>query len=234
MNILRLSILKNLRGFHWPRLCFISGVEINSGDKMTKRMIKQPHIRDINVIDLILIDHRFIKECVETLANDLADKNLKLSMAKGFLETLTLHSIAEKNIVYAPLVDEEEFHFNILESQIEHGIVDEKVKLLKPKVAHAKILKDELSAELKVLAELVKHHIKEEESELLPKMSEQLDQETLKLMGEEFMKARKMNSNDLKDYPHLQDELISWKDDVQKVSSQFLSKMDNYVENLKH
>lgn len=201
---------------------------------MTKRVMKQPHIRNINVIDLILIDHRFIKECIETLTNDQADKNLKLTMAKGFLEALALHSLAEKNIVYIPLVDEEEFHFNILESQIEHGIVDEKVKLLKPKVAHTKVLKDELEAELKVLAELVKHHIKEEESELLPKMNEQLDQETLKIMGEEFMKARNMSSSDLRDYPQLQDELVSWKDDVQKVSSQFLSKMDKYVENLKH
>lgn len=201
---------------------------------MTKRNIKQPHIRDIDVIDLILIDHRFIKECVETLGNEKADKNLKLTMAKGFLEALALHSVAEKNIVYDRLQEDEEFHFNILEAQIEHGIVDEKVKLLKPVVAHTKVLKDELEAELKVLAMLVKKHIKEEESELLPKMREQIDEETLKNMGEAFMKARNMSSNDLRDYPQLQDELVTWKDDVQKVSSQFLSKMDKYVENLKH
>lgn len=201
---------------------------------MTKRKMKQPHIRDIDVIDLILIDHRFIKEAVETLSSEKADKNIKLAMAKDFLEAVALHSVAEKNIVYDRLESDEEFHFNILEAQVEHGIVDEKVKLLKPKVTHSKTLKDELEAELKVLAELVKHHIKEEESELLPKMREQIDDETLKMMGEAFMKARNMTSNDLRDYPQLQDELVLWKDDVQKVSSQFLSKMDKYVENLKH
>ena len=201
---------------------------------MTKRNMKQPHIRDIDVIDLILIDHRFIKECVETLSNEKADKSIKLAMAKDFLEAVAHHSSAEKNIVYDRLEADEEFHFNILEAQIEHGIVDEKVKLLKPKVVHSKTLKDELEAELKVLAELVKNHIKEEESELLPKMREQIDEETLKIMGDAFMKARKMTSKDLRDYPQLQDELVSWKDDVQKVSSQFLSKMDKYVENLKH
>lgn len=196
--------------------------------------MKQPHIRDIDVIDLILIDHRFIKECVETLSNERTDKSIKLAMAKDFLEAVAPHSSAEKNIVYDRLEADEEFHFNILEAQIEHGIVDEKVKLLKPRVVHSKTLKDELEAELKVLAELVKNHIKEEESELLPKMREQIDEETLKIMGDAFMKARKMTSNDLRDYPQLQDELVSWKDDVQKVSSQFLSKMDKYVENLKH
>lgn len=201
---------------------------------MSKRHVKQPQIKDINIIDLILIDHRFLKDCIETLIKESADKNLKLAMAKDFLEVLSLHSEAEKNVVYAKLQSDEEFHFTILESLIEHGIVDDKIKLLRPRIAHSKTLKDELEAELKVLAELAKHHIKEEESEFLPRMSEQLDEDTLKLMGEDFMKARKMTSKDLKDFPHLQDELVVWKDEVQKVSSQFLSKMDKYVENLKH
>jgi len=201
---------------------------------MAKSTVKQPHIRDINVIDLILIDHRFIKECVETLTNHEADKHLKLSVAKGFFEAFHQHSDAEKQVVYSKLEGLENFHFNILEAQVEHSNVDEKIKLLRPRITHAKILKDELEAEIKVLAEMVKHHIREEESELLPKMREELDSETLRILGDEFMKARKMTPHDLENYPQLQDELVSWKDDVQKVSSQFLSKMDRYVENLKH
>lgn len=201
---------------------------------MTKSIVKQPHIRDINVIDLILIDHRFIKECVETLTNPDADKHLKLTVAKGFFEAFHQHSDAEKQIVYSRLEGLENFHFNILEASVEHANVVEKMKLLRPRIAHAKILRDELEAELKVLGEMVRQHIKEEESELLPKMSGELDDETLRTMGEGFMKARKMTPHDLENYPQLQDELVSWKDDVQKVSSQFLSKMDRYVENLKH
>lgn len=201
---------------------------------MSERNVKLPHIRNINVIDLVLIDHRFIKECIETLLLDSADKSLKLSLAKGFLETLEKHSIAEKKIIYSRLLNDEEFHFNILEAQVEHGIIDEKIKFLMPKVASSVGLKDELEVELKVLADLVKHHLREEESELLPKMTELLDEESLRSMGEEFMKAREMSSRDVIDFPELQDELVSWKDDVQKVSSQFLSKMDKYVENLKH
>ena len=201
---------------------------------MKKFLAKQPLIRDINVIDLILIDHRFIKECVETLTHHDADKHLKLTVAKGFFEALQQHSDAERQVVYTKLESLENFHFNILEAQAEHANVDGMIKLLRPKTAHAKILRDELEAELKVLAELVKHHIKEEESELLPRMAEELDDETLRILGDEFMKTRKMTLHDLENYPQLQDELVSWKDDVQKVSSQFLSKMDKYVENLKH
>lgn len=190
-------------------------------------------IRDINVIDMILIDHRYIKECIEVLKGD-ENKLRKLDVAKGFLDAIFKHSEAEKETVYSVLEGNEEFHFNILEAEIEHGIVDEKVSLLKPRISRSKNLKDELEAELKVLAELVEHHIKEEESELLPKMNHELDSETLREMGNAFMKSRKLTVKDLRDYPDLQDELVQWKDSVQKISSQFLSKMDKYVEDLRH
>ncbi len=145
---------------------------------MTRRR-RDTEIRNLNVIDMILIDHQFLKECIEIL-------------------------------------------------------IDEKIKLLKPRVSCSRLLKDEIEAELKVLAELVKRHIKEEESELLPKMTSELEDEMLKDMGEVFMNLRKISPKELRTYPQLEDQLVVWKDDVQKVSSQFLSKMDRYVENLKH
>jgi hemerythrin-like domain-containing protein len=200
---------------------------------MTRKR-RDTQIRDMNVIDMILIDHRFIKECIEILVGDQSDKQQKLNVGRGFLDALQKHLEAEREVVYAPLEAEEEFHFNILEAQIEHGMVDEKIKLLKPRIARSRVLKDEIEAELKVLAELVKVHIKEEESELLPKMNSELEEHMLKQMGEIFMKQRKLTPKDLSDYPQLEDQLVTWKDDVQKVSSQFLSKMDRYVENLKH
>ena len=191
-------------------------------------------IQDINVIDLILLDHQYLKECIEVLTDENADKKKKIPVAKGFLEELSKHSNAEKRAIYKPLESNEELHFNILESEIEHGIVDQKVKLLKPKLTRIRILQDEVEAELKVLAELVQNHIKEEESEMIPKMKEEVDDQTLMEMGVKFMKLRKFSSSDLHDFPQLQDELVQWKDSVQKISSQFLTKMDKYVENLKH
>lgn len=201
---------------------------------MGSQQVTRSNIRDLNVVDMVLLDHRFIKECVEVLVSEKAEKNEKLTIGKEFLDVLHKHSHVEREVVYSPLEPEEEFHFNILEAKVEHGLIDEKIKLLRPRLSHSKTLKDEMEAELKVLAELVKAHIKEEESELLPKMLEEIDEETLKEMGELFMKARKLSVQDLKEWPHLEDELIVWKDDVQRISSQFLSKMDKYVENLRH
>lgn len=199
---------------------------------MTKGQVEG--VQQASVIDLILIDHRYLKECVKVLSDEDADKKKKLSMAKGFLETLQKHSMAEKKAVYASLVKNEELHFNILEAEIEHGIVDQKVKLLKPRLARARVLKEAVEAELKVLAELVKHHLQEEESEVLPKMQQEYTDEELDQMGADFMRLRKFSPKSLHDFPVLQDELILWKDTVQELSSKFLSKMDQYVENLKH
>jgi hemerythrin-like domain-containing protein len=193
-----------------------------------------PGMQELNVVDLILIDHRFVKECIEVLTDEDAEKREKMAMARDFLDAVALHSLAEKKAIYAPLEKNEELHFNILEAGIEHGIVDQKVRSLRNKLSHARVLKDEVEAELKVLAELVKHHIMEEESELLPKMKDVIDDHSLSEMGETFMKIRKFTAKDLKDYPQLQDELIQWKDSIQKVSSEFLTKMDKFVEDLQH
>jgi len=190
--------------------------------------------QELSVIDLILIDHRFLKECIEVLTDENADKRKKMSVAREFLDAIALHSSAEKKAIYTSLEKNEDLHSNILEAEVEHGIVDKKVKALKIKFLHARVLKDELEAELKVLAELLKHHLMEEESEMLPKMNDVIDDETLNDMGREFMKIRKFTTKDLKDYPQIQDELIQWKDNIQKVSSEFLAKMDKFVENLQH
>lgn len=203
---------------------------------MTQRKVStgRQTIQDVSVIDLILLDHQYVKECVIVLVDEDADKKLKLEVAKGFLEAVQRHSQAEKKAIYTPLESNEELHFNVLEAEIEHGIIDYKVKSLKTKISNIRVLKDELEAELKVLAELVQHHLKEEESEILPKMKEEVDEESLMEMGSAFMKLRQFSAEELKHLPQLEEELIQWKDSVQKVSSQFLTKMDKYVENLKH
>lgn len=199
-----------------------------------RRVNEENGIQDLNIIDLILMDHRFLKTSIEVLIDDGADRKRKLSISKDFLDAVALHSSAEKKAVYANLENHPELHFNILEARTEHELIDHKVKVLRGKVSRTRVLRDKLSVELKVLAELLKHHLMEEESETLPRMDEAIGDETLREIGKEFMKVRKFSVEDFKDYPLLQDELIQWKDSIQKVSSEFLTKMDKFVEGLHH
>lgn len=191
-------------------------------------------IQNLSVIELILIDHRFIKNCIEMLLDDNADRREKLSISKKFLNALVDHSVAEKKAIYIPLEKNEDLHFNILEAEIEHANILKKIKFLKPRLVRVKVLKDELAAELKNLAEMVKYHLMEEESEVLSRMREYVDDASLAEMGRHFMKLRKFSTEELLNYPHLYEELIQWKDSIQKVSSKFLAKMDKFVENMEH
>jgi hemerythrin-like domain-containing protein len=195
---------------------------------------QEKDLQQVSIIDLLLFDHQYLKICIEVFVDVNADKKRKFTLAKGFLDALQKHSMAEKKAVYAQLESHPQLHLNILEAGIEHGIIDQKVKTLKAKLGRARSLKDEAEMELKVLAELLQNHLREEESEMFPKMKEVLDEATLFEIGANFMKARKLTPQNFKDYPILQDELIQWKDSVQRLSSQFLNKMDRYVEDLKH
>ncbi|MGE3611301.1 MAG: hemerythrin domain-containing protein [Bacteriovoracaceae bacterium] len=191
-------------------------------------------IQDISVIDLILLDHRFLKLCISILKDHKTDQKTKVLTSKSFLKAIQAHTNAEKKAIYKPLENNQELHFHILEAQIEHGIIEQKIKKLRPRLSSVRKLSDEVEVEIKVLSEYLEKHLREEESEILPRMKEELDDVSLNQLGVHFMKLRKYTADDLRDYPKLENELIQWKDSVQKISSQYLRRMDKVVENLRH
>ena len=162
---------------------------------------------NFNIVNVLLLDHTYLKECIEVLTDEKEDKRIKMKYGKGFLDALKKHSVGEKKALYAPLHDVKDMHSLILESLIEHDIVDEKVKKLSTKLSNGKSLDDEMEAELKVLAEVVEHHLTEEENELFPKIQKEIDTGILNQMGYQFMLIREFTEKDLKDSPELWGEM---------------------------
>lgn len=160
-----------------------------------------------NILEILLLDHSYFKDCIDVLKDDDEDPEVKLKYAKGFLDALEKHSHGEKKALYTPLQEVKELRSQILESIIEHAIVDEKVKQLSKKLYKSKNLNEDMQAELKVLAGLVEHHIEEEEDGLFPKMRKDIDPEILNQMGYQFMVLRQFSEKDLQDSPDLQGEL---------------------------
>lgn len=182
-----------------------------------------------NIVDVLLMDHRYLKDCIKYLKDDDMDKKSKLKHGKTFLDALQKHSEAEKKAVYAPCVKIQDLKMNILEGQVEHGIVDGKVKMLTPKLTGLRTLTDELEVELKVLAELVEHHLKEEEEQIFPKMRKDLDKTILNEMGFQFMKLRSFTTKDLRDYPKLQKEVSGIRRLGHRISGNFITKVQKHV-----
>lgn len=160
-----------------------------------------------NIIEVLLLDHSYLKDCIDVLKDEEEDTKIKMKYAKGFLDALEKHSTGEKKALYAPLQEVADLRPHILESLIEHGIVDDKVKKLSKKLSSARSLDEEMEAELKVLAELVEHHVEEEEDELFPKMRRDIDAEILNQMGYQFLVLRQFTEKDLEDSPELQEEM---------------------------
>lgn len=196
---------------------------------MTVNMNEIMQNNKFNVIDVLLMDHRYLKECIKCLKDDDEDKKIKLKYGKTFLDALHKHSEAEKKAVYAPLVKIKDLKFEIMEGQIEHGIIDAKVKMLIPKMTGLRNLSEELEVELKVLADLVDHHLKEEEEVMLPKIKKDLDKTILNEMGFQFMKIRNFTTKDLKNYPKLQQEVSGLRKLGHRISGNFIAKVQKHV-----
>jgi hemerythrin-like domain-containing protein len=193
-----------------------------------------------NIVDILLIDHSYLKECINVLTDKSANKHEKLFYSRTFLDTLKKHSIAEEKTVYDSLSEMDEMHMQILEGEAEHSLARFKFETLIPRLSKMKDLDDVTEAEIKVLAELVKHHIDEEENELFPKMRANLDRGILNEIGFQFMILRRFTPQDLKDYPELQKQMYqqnpegpkSARKNMYQWSGNFVKKVNRYISSL--
>jgi hemerythrin-like domain-containing protein len=193
-----------------------------------------------NIIDILLIDHAYLKECIAVLTNDYAHKNEKIFFARTFLDTLKKHSVSEEKTVYESLSEMDELRMMILEGEAEHGMAKFKYDKLIPRLAKMKVLDDVTEAEIKVLAELIEHHIDEEETELFPKMRYNLDQGILNEIGFQFMILRQFTPQDLKDYPELLAQIYQQnftgpkgsRKNIYQRSGNFVRKVNRYISSL--
>jgi hemerythrin-like domain-containing protein len=193
-----------------------------------------------NIIDILLIDHAYLKECIAVLTNDYAHKNEKIFYARTFLDTLKKHSQAEEKTVYESLSEMEDLRMLILEGEAEHGMAKFKYETLIPRLSKIKVLDDVTEAEIKVLAELIEHHIDEEETELFPRMRYNLDSGILNEIGFQFMILRQFTPQDLKDYPELQAQIYQQtfsepkrsRKNIYQWSGNFVKKVNRYISSL--
>lgn len=129
--------------------------------KKPSKSKKQAILKDI--ASLILRDHKPIKELISIL------KDTEVSIAKKrpafaeFERTLSCHAKAEEESLYIQLKQVDDLRIEGLEGDTEHAIADQLMK----EVNESKGDDDTWMAKVKVLAELVDHHVKEEEKEVL-------------------------------------------------------------------
>jgi hemerythrin superfamily protein len=139
-----------------------------------------------DAIALLKQDHRIVEKLFDDFEE--ADDDELQAIAERVCQLLTIHAQIEEELFYPPaqeaLEDEEDVDL-VHEANVEH----QSAKDLIAKIEAMTPEDDMFKATVKVLAEYVKHHVKEEETELFPKVKKtELD---LKEMGAEMF-DRKM------------------------------------------
>lgn len=126
----------------------------------TKRSAKR-HPDDIAT--LVLRDHKPIKELILILKDPEVSLSKKHTAFMEFEPMLSSHARAEEETLYDQLKDKDKTRIEALEGDSEHEIADRLMNEIKQITGD-----DDLwMAKVKVLAEIVDHHVKEEEKDVL-------------------------------------------------------------------
>jgi hemerythrin superfamily protein len=133
--------------------------------------------------DLLEKQHRLVEGLFKRFED--ADDEDKEALFEDIAKNLVAHDAIEREIFYPACekaIGEDE---DVLgESLVEHGVVEFSLFCADK---HRKNSED-LEKYVTVLKELVLHHVKEEESELFPKVKRGMETDELELLGQELQK----------------------------------------------
>jgi hemerythrin superfamily protein len=144
------------------------------------------------VVAMLKEDHKKVQGLFEEFKE--AEGREKAQIAKTVLQELEVHADVEERLIYPAIREEIEADDTMNEAVEEHHLVHvliAELKKLKPS-------DDRFEAKFNVLGELVKHHVEEEEGEILPEAEKSdLDWETLesKVMKRKEQLLAKGSSN---------------------------------------
>jgi hemerythrin superfamily protein len=146
----------------------------------------------MNVIELLKKDHRNVSELFAAyeVAKDNEEEGSRQEIAREICAELTAHASVEEELFY-PAVDkkagdDEDAQEKVKEADEEHRLV----KALVGEIQEMDEADEHFDAKMKVLKDLVDHHVEEEEGELMPKAKKLLTPSELEHMGTEA-EARK-------------------------------------------
>ena len=116
----------------------------------------------VNALDLLKEDHREVEQLFQSFEE--ADGRSRQGIADEAMKALEIHTKIEESLMY-PAIREATGEEDMMdEAKEEHHIV----KLLIKELHKMKASAEGYKAKFKVLSELVKHHVQEEEQEMFP------------------------------------------------------------------
>jgi len=150
----------------------------------TSRTSTQKRVSN-DIVELILEDHKPLKELIRILKDDEQDFEKRSEAMDQFAVALICHAKPEEEVLYEQIKKIKELRTEGYEGEVEHTLADQMVEEIRRTTDP-----DVWSAKVKVVAELVEHHIKEEESELLPDFQSYSEANMREQLGVQFLEAK--------------------------------------------
>ncbi|QKZ05638.1 hemerythrin domain-containing protein [Pseudomonas eucalypticola] len=144
----------------------------------------------MNAIDLLKADHERVKAILNELSESTERGVKKRTDLLAKLEReITLHTQLEEEILYPAFkaAGSKEQDVMYYEAKEEHRTVD---SLVLPDLKNTDPATPEFSGRVKVVKELLEHHIEEEESEMFPQARKLLGKALLDEMGKQMEAAQ--------------------------------------------
>ncbi|MFE5570664.1 hemerythrin domain-containing protein [Amycolatopsis japonica] len=142
-----------------------------------------------DVVDLIMQDHREVERLFRELERHPEKRPLLVPVLSSLL---TAHSRAEEAEVYPAAKGEADEAEDVAHGQKEHAEAEQLLAKLNETEPESKQFEKVLSD----LVEAVMHHVKEEESTVLPKMRRELTEARRRELGKAFVSSRTSHLGD--------------------------------------
>ena len=137
----------------------------------------------MNAVDLLEAQHREIEKLFKAVSG--ADRSSeKARLFQELASKLVGHDAIERQILYPECEETLGMSDELGEALVEHGVIE--FALFQ---ADQALGTPEFAYKVKVLKELVEHHVKEEEGEFFPKVRKAIAKDELESLGEELEEA---------------------------------------------
>jgi hemerythrin superfamily protein len=137
-----------------------------------------------DAITLIKNDHRVMEQLFERMRTQ---KNKRSALLKECVARLSAHAWAEEERVYPAIVQADPPE----QGEVYHGVEEHhEAEQLLHKLEEADPQSPDFDAVLEEFIAAVKHHVEEEESEILPALAESVDRAKLQELGAAFEERR--------------------------------------------
>lgn len=135
----------------------------------------------MNVIELIKSDHRKVESLFSEMEKAKSSKKMQELFEQIYTE-LTVHAKVEELTLYPSMRNYDETHDMVDEAEEEHTeakVLLEELKSMSPS-------DPDFKAKIEELKGAVQHHVEEEESEILPSVTDSMDEVEMKELAKEF------------------------------------------------